>query len=106
MQSVCLIVVDGYLSWDGAILRIARDGTILVDNLFVGNGVLGDDLIVVYGMRNLFCFDFCFGSRDLWIGDVGVGLREEVLHFDFGIGLVFNFGWFCYEGNVVSYEFM
>ena len=96
---------DGYSPWDGAILRIARDGSIPADNPLVNNGIAGDDPIVAYGLRNPFRFDFKPGTRDVWIGDVGAGLRDEVSHFDLGGGLVPNFGWPCYEGNVASYEF-
>lgn len=104
-QSARSTVNDGYSPWDAAILRIAKDGSIPADNPLVNNGVPGDDPIVVIGTRNPFRFDFRPGTREIWIGDVGAGAREEVSRYDLSSGLVPNMGWPCYEGNTSNWEF-
>jgi glucose/arabinose dehydrogenase len=86
--------------------------TIPVDNPFVGVVDVGGAArgeIWANGLRNPFRFSFDKTTGDLWIGDVGQGLREEV---DFvaatdpahtpGKGL--NFGWNRREGNIVGPE--
>lgn len=108
VQSVRSNVSDGYQFYDGVIIRINKDGSVLGDNLLVGgSNVYGnDDFIVVFGLCNLFCFQFKLGMQELWIGDVGVLSREEVSYVVVGVGnIVFNFGWFCFEGNDVLFDF-
>ena len=40
------------------------------------------------------------GTRDVWIGDVGGGSWEEINRVpDGGAGVLYNFGWPCYEGS-------
>ena len=95
----------------GKILRIDIDGddfpdvpltnyAIPPDNPFVG--VTGDDEIWVYGMRNPWRDDFDPMTGDLYLADVGQGVREEI---DFlpggGLGGE-NFGWDCREGTACS----
>lgn len=69
-------------------------------NPFVG--ILGDDEIWAYGLRNPWRASFDRETGDLYIGDVGQDLREEV---DFqpatSIGGE-NYAWRCREGNVCS----
>jgi glucose/arabinose dehydrogenase len=62
--------------------------------------------IVAYGLRNPFRFTFRPETNELWIGDVGEYLWEEVdrvgaLHR----GVVQNFGWPCYEGPFGHHRF-
>ena len=104
-QSTRSTVADGYSPYDGAIVRIAKDGTIPADNPLVNNGIAGDDPIAAFGLRNPFRFNFKPGTRDLWLGDVGAGAEEEVSHFDLASGQVPNFGWPCFEGVDPSFEF-
>ncbi len=55
------------------------------------------------GLRNpwRFCFDVANG--DLWIGDVGQNLWEEVDRWSANTNTGPDFGWRCYEGNA-SYD--
>ena len=74
----------GYQSWDGAILRIDPDtGAAPVDNPLVG-GTPNDDRIVAYGLRNPYRFTVRPGTDDLYIGDVGWTLWEEIDTFTSG----------------------
>jgi glucose/arabinose dehydrogenase len=56
--------------------------------------------IFASGLRNPFRFSFDALSGDLWIGDVGQSLREEVDRIPAGQIIGPNFGWRCYEGNL------
>jgi Glucose / Sorbosone dehydrogenase len=55
------------------------------------------------GLRNPFRFSFDRLTGDLWIGDVGQSAREEV---DFaaapGLGEGADYGWNCFEGNLLG----
>jgi hypothetical protein len=54
-----------------------------------------------YGLRNPFRFSFDRLTGDLWIGDVGQGLREEVNWAPApGLGAGANYGWNCREGDL------
>lgn len=101
-QAVRSASASGYVSWDGAILRVDPEtGAALADNPLRSNGRAGDDRIVAYGLRNPFRFGFRPGTNQLWLGDVGWGTYEEINRFTTGPGQssVPNFGWPCYEGN-------
>ncbi|MBT8264973.1 MAG: PQQ-dependent sugar dehydrogenase [Bacteroidia bacterium] len=87
----------------GKILRIDVDtGSpygIPSDNPFFSDG---DDMtldeIWAYGLRNPWRFSFDSLTDDIWIGDVGQGLFEEIdMAASDAAGL--NYGWRCYEGN-------
>jgi glucose/arabinose dehydrogenase len=65
-------------------------------------GVAGNDEIWAIGLRNPWKFSFNRLNGDLWIADVGQNAIEEVNKTPNPLpntGL--NFGWRCYEGNVV-----
>jgi len=88
----------------GKILRIDVDSAspygIPPTNPFVG--VAGNDEIWSIGMRNPWKFSFNRLNGDLWIADVGQSLAEEINKIPSPLpntGL--NFGWRCYEGNLV-----
>lgn len=51
------------------------------------------------GMRNPWRLSFDSGTGDLWIGDVGQGIWEEINFEPAGSGGGKNYGWDCYEGN-------
>ena len=107
-QSVRSTVADGYQPYDGAIIRIDKFGNVPSTNpLYGGSNAHGnDDPIVAYGLRNPFRFNFKPGTQDIWLGDVGASVREEVSHATIGAtGQVPNFGWPCMEGNLPSYDF-
>ena len=52
-----------------------------------------------YGLRNPWRFSFDRGNNNLWIGDVGQGLYEEINRTSTG-GL--NLGWDCREGTATT----
>jgi glucose/arabinose dehydrogenase len=68
-------------------------------NPFVGKP--GDDLIWSYGLRNPWRFSFDRSTGDLWIGDVGQGLWEEIdrARAADGGGRGLNYGWNILEGD-------
>ncbi|MEO6314630.1 MAG: PQQ-dependent sugar dehydrogenase [Chitinophagaceae bacterium] len=68
------------------------------DNPFaaVGDGVL--DEIYSVGLRNPFRWSFDRLTHDMWIGDVGQGLREEIDFNTAGNTSGLNYGWHCKEG--------
>jgi glucose/arabinose dehydrogenase len=83
----------------GKVLRLAVTGqdrySIPPDNPFVGTG--GLDEIWAYGLRNPWRFSFDRATGNLWLGDVGQNLFEEVDLIVKGG----NYGWDCYEGEVI-----
>jgi glucose/arabinose dehydrogenase len=89
------------LSLLGKMLRIDVDGAspyaVPADNPFVGNTqMLGE--IWAIGLRNPWRFSFDRATGDLYIGDVGQNLWEEVDFQAAGAGGR-NYGWRVYEGN-------
>ncbi len=90
----------------GKILRIDVDGgspyRIPPDNPFVENpddpATLGE--IWALGLRNPWRFSFDRGTRDLFIGDVGQGSREEVDFQPAGSPGGQNYGWRLMEGTL------
>lgn len=84
----------------GKLLRIDVDSAlpygIPLDNPFVGKA--GADEIWALGLRNPWRFSFDRQTGDLWIGDVGQNMWEEVDFQPAGVGGL-NFGWRCYEGT-------
>jgi hypothetical protein len=54
-----------------------------------------------WGLRNPFRWSFDRATGDMWIGDVGQGLREEV-HYRAGGTFGANYGWPCFEGTLVN----
>ncbi|MEO8687069.1 MAG: PQQ-dependent sugar dehydrogenase [Solirubrobacteraceae bacterium] len=88
----------------GKLLRIdpqpgnGGDYTIPADNPF-------STALWAYGLRNPFRFSFdSRGSKDLFIGDVGQGAKEEIdwARFADGLGKGADFGWSCREGTVAG----
>lgn len=87
----------------GKMLRIDVDSAfpyaIPPDNPYVG---AQDSLPEIWdtGLRNPWRFSFDRETGDLWIADVGQNNWEEVNFEPAGTGNK-NYGWRCYEGNVV-----
>ncbi|MBT8274462.1 MAG: PQQ-dependent sugar dehydrogenase [Bacteroidia bacterium] len=87
----------------GKMLRIDVDnGTpygIPPDNPFFNDGDPNTlDEIWAYGLRNPWRFSFDSQTGDIWIGDVGQGIYEEIdMAAATAAGL--NYGWRCYEAN-------
>ncbi len=67
-------------------------------NPFAGS-TAGNDLVWALGLRNPWRFSVDSSTGNLWIGDVGQHLREEVNWIRAGDGAE-NFGWSCREGTL------
>ncbi len=86
----------------GKILRLDVDGgnpyAIPPDNPFIG---LTDTLpeIWAFGLRNPWRYGFDRATGDLYIGDVGQGVWEEIDFQPASSPGGENYGWRCYEGN-------
>jgi glucose/arabinose dehydrogenase len=91
------------LSLLGKILRIDVDGgppyAIPVDNPFVADPNTLDEIWAL-GFRNPYRFSFDRLSGDMFIGDVGEDVREEVDFEPNGSAGGVNYGWRCYEGSL------
>ncbi|MGH3126780.1 MAG: PQQ-dependent sugar dehydrogenase [Gaiellaceae bacterium] len=82
---------------DGTILRIdPATGSALPDNPSTGDP--NARRIVADGLRNPFRLTMRPGTNEVWIGDVGWNLWEEIDVVADRLGAVENFGWPCYEG--------
>lgn len=57
--------------------------------------------IFALGLRNPFRWSFDKLTQDMWIGDVGQDSYEEINYRPYDSSLNVNYGWRCYEGNVV-----
>ncbi len=68
------------------------------DNPFLGQANALPE-IWAYGLRNPWRFSFDPMTGDLWIGDVGQGLWEEINYIAFPDTGGQNYGWDCYEGS-------
>ena len=75
-------------TFQGKILRIARDGTIPADNPFIHQTQGKYQAIWCLGLRNPFTFAFDPRSQDLLVNDVG-GAFEEINRIERGK----NYGW-------------
>jgi glucose/arabinose dehydrogenase len=86
---------------NGSILRLdPATGTALPDNPWAGKSDENARRIVGYGFRNPYRFAIRPGTDELWVGDVGASLWEEIdVVPDPTAGSVRNFGWPCYEGT-------
>jgi glucose/arabinose dehydrogenase len=89
----------------GKILRIDVDGgfpyAVPANNPFVGDAGALDE-IWSYGLRNPWRFSFDLATGDLFIGDVGQGMVEEIDFQPAGSAGGENYGWSCMEGDVVQ----
>lgn len=68
------------------------------DNPFLAAGDGIRDEIFAIGLRNPWRWSFDRATGDMWIGDVGQGLWEEVNWLPAGSTAGVNYGWRCYEG--------
>jgi glucose/arabinose dehydrogenase len=89
----------------GKLLRVAVDGgtgyAIPPTNPFANRTDCSVQCpeIWAYGLRNPWKFTFDRVNGDLFIGDVGQGLWEEINHVPAGAAGPKNFGWNTFEGN-------
>ena len=87
-------------SLDGAILRVNPDtGAALPDNPNAASPDPNARRIVAYGLRNPFRITVRPGTNEVWSGDVGWNVWEEINRVPNPTGEVRNFGWPCYEGT-------
>ncbi len=92
----------------GKLLRLDVDPSIAnppwyaipAGNPFVGAG--GPDEAWAIGLRNPWRFSFDRLTDDLFIGDVGQGLREEIDFQAAGSGAGANYGWKIMEGTLCT----
>jgi glucose/arabinose dehydrogenase len=89
------------LSKLGKMLRIDVNGaqpySVPASNPFVGNSAYAPE-IWAYGLRNPWKWSFDRITGDLWIGDVGQDVYEEVDFQAANSAGGENYGWRCYEG--------
>ncbi|MDA1329890.1 MAG: glucose dehydrogenase [Chloroflexi bacterium] len=85
----------------GKLLRIDVDNgspyAIPPDNLYANGGGLPE--IWAYGLRNPWRFSFDTLTGDLYIGDVGQNVWEEINFLSAGSASGLNFGWNYFEGS-------
>jgi uncharacterized repeat protein (TIGR01451 family) len=85
----------------GAMLRLDVDRgvpyAVPADNPYVG--IAGRDEIWAIGLRNPWRFSFDRAAHDLYIGDVGQNLWEEIDYQRAGTPGGINYGWRCKEGT-------
>ncbi len=83
---------------DGSLLRVNP----ATGAAAAGNPLTGADAnrrrIVATGLRNPFRFTFRPGTNEVWIGDVGWRVWEEINRVANPTAQLTNFGWPCYEG--------
>ncbi len=87
---------------DGAVIRIDGDGNPVAGNPLFGSPGADTNAqrIVAIGLRNPFRFTFRPGTSELWIGDVGWGVWEEInVVRSTTPTAADNFGWPCYEAS-------
>ena len=86
--------------FDGSVLRLnPLTGQALPDNPLFGGASADDDRIVAYGLRNPFRMTVRPGTNEVWVGDVGWNIWEEINRVVSPTdGTIENFGWPCYEG--------
>ncbi|MDG4823353.1 PQQ-dependent sugar dehydrogenase [Asanoa sp. WMMD1127] len=85
----------------GTFIRVDPDtGAALPDNPMAGSADPNTRRILAYGLRNPYRWAFRPGTSEVWFGDVGWRLWEEIDRLaDPLAGPVENFGWPCYEGE-------
>jgi glucose/arabinose dehydrogenase/PKD repeat protein len=85
---------------DGTIIRIdPATGQALPTNPLAGSADPNARRIVAYGLRNPFRFTMRPGTSELWIGDVGWNVWEEINRTLGNDRQVDNFGWPCLENE-------
>ncbi|MEV4760474.1 PQQ-dependent sugar dehydrogenase [Micromonospora sp. NPDC049559] len=89
---------------DGTLIRVhPTTGQALADNPLAASADRNTRRIVAYGLRNAFRWTFRPGTGEVWIGDVGWRLWEEIDRVRTpAVAPVRNYGWPCYEGPAVQ----
>ncbi|MEV4621277.1 PQQ-dependent sugar dehydrogenase [Asanoa sp. NPDC049573] len=92
---------------DGAVLRLdPATGAAAAGNPLAASPDANARRIVAHGLRNPFRLTVRPGTNEVWAGDVGWNVWEEINRVTNPTGGVTNFGWPCYEGMGVmgSYD--
>jgi glucose/arabinose dehydrogenase len=89
------------VSLDGTVIRVdPATGAGLPDNPMAASADPNARRIIAYGLRNPFRVTARPGTSELWVGDVGWNVWEEINRILSPTdSAVENFGWPCYEGN-------
>jgi glucose/arabinose dehydrogenase len=89
------------VSLDGTLIRVApATGAPLPDNPLTSHPDPNAKRIVAHGLRMPFRLAFRPGTNQLWVGDVGNRVAEELNRVSLAPpGVVPNYGWPCYEGS-------
>jgi glucose/arabinose dehydrogenase len=84
---------------DGSVLRLdPNTGAAMSGNPLAGSSDANARRIVAHGLRNPFRMTVRPGTSEVWLGDVGWNVWEEVNRIANPTAGVTNFGWPCYEG--------
>jgi glucose/arabinose dehydrogenase len=84
---------------DGSVLRLDPDtGAAMAGNPLIGSSDPNARRIVAQGLRNPFRMTIRPGTSEVWLGDVGWNVWEEINRIPSPTAGVTNFGWPCYEG--------
>ncbi|GAA1876788.1 PQQ-dependent sugar dehydrogenase [Asanoa iriomotensis] len=86
----------------GTFIRVdPNTGAALPDNPMAGSSDPNTRRILAYGLRNPYRWAFRPGTSEVWFGDVGWRLWEEIDRLPDPLNSpVENFGWPCYEGDI------
>lgn len=86
---------------NGTFIRVdPATGAAPADNPMAGSSDANTRRILAYGLRNPYRWTFRPGTDEVWFGDVGWRIWEEIDRLvDPLSGPVENFGWPCYEGD-------
>jgi glucose/arabinose dehydrogenase len=89
---------------DGSVIRIdPNTGAALPTNPLFSSSDANARRIIAYGLRNPFRFTFRPGTSEIWLGDVGMNVWEEINRVVAPNDTkVENFGWPAYEGPVLQ----
>jgi glucose/arabinose dehydrogenase len=99
LRSQDLLTSGDPTGFDGTVIRIdPNTGRSPANNSLVGNGVADDDPVIAYGFRNPFRLAVRPGTSEVWVGDVGWNVWEELDRIAAPTGQVGDYGWPCYEG--------
>ena len=83
---------------DGTLLRLEPStGFAAAGNPAIGNSDLNMRRIIAYGLRNPFRYTFA-SNGEIWLGDVGENVTEEIDRIPLPATAQKNYGWPCYEG--------
>jgi hypothetical protein len=105
LRSQSIFRPDGQVLLNGTLDRIDPDtGEGWPGNPYAGDANANKARIVAMGFRNPFRFVVSPRLGDVFVGNVGANIDEEIDRVPIG-GPLYNSGWPCYEGLTRNYEF-